>query len=99
MTQKPMLRVEVGKGRLCGLLSLGDSTSIYCFSTLRPKTEEITPDQKAFLFLAKNNRHERYLRPINDNEELRTPTSFSKEKSTQLLKMSSVPELLLNSGT
>jgi hypothetical protein len=25
MTQKPMLRVVVGKGRLCGLLSLGDS--------------------------------------------------------------------------
>jgi hypothetical protein len=25
MTQKTVLRVEVGKGRLCGLLSLGDS--------------------------------------------------------------------------
>jgi hypothetical protein len=50
MTQKPVLRVEVGKGRLCGLLSLGDSKSIYCFSALKQqKTEEITPDQRAFL--------------------------------------------------
>jgi hypothetical protein len=55
MTQKPMLlRVEVGKGRLCGLLSLGDSKSIYFFSALKQqKTEEITPDQRAFLFLVK----------------------------------------------
>jgi hypothetical protein len=54
MTQKPMRRVEVGKGRLCGLLSLslGDSKSIYCFSALKQqKTEDITPDQRAFLFL------------------------------------------------
>jgi hypothetical protein len=54
MTQKSMLRVEVGKGRLCGLLSLGDSTSIHCFSTLKKqKTKEITPDQRAFLSLVK----------------------------------------------
>jgi hypothetical protein len=52
MTQKPMLRVEVGKVRLCGPLSLGDSKSIYCFSALKQqKTEETTPDQRAFLFL------------------------------------------------
>jgi hypothetical protein len=44
MTQKPVLRVEVGKGRLCGLLSLGDSTSTFCFlTTKQQKTEEITP--------------------------------------------------------
>jgi hypothetical protein len=42
ITQKPVLWVEVGKGRLCGLLSLGDSTSIYCFCALKQqKTEEI----------------------------------------------------------
>jgi hypothetical protein len=52
MTQKPMLRVEVGKVRLCGLLSLGDSKSIFCFSAPKQqKTEEIMPDQRAFLFL------------------------------------------------
>jgi hypothetical protein len=54
MTQMPVLWVEVGKGRLCGLFSLGDSTSIYCFSALKQqKTVEITPDQKASLFLVK----------------------------------------------
>jgi hypothetical protein len=52
MTQKPVLRVEVGKGCLCGLISLGDSTSIYCFSALKQqKTDEITPDQRAFFFM------------------------------------------------
>jgi hypothetical protein len=46
MTQTPVLRVEVGKGRLCGLLSLGDLTSTYCFSTPKQqKTGDITPDQ------------------------------------------------------
>jgi hypothetical protein len=49
-----MLRAEVGKGRLCGLLSLGDSTSIYCLSSRKQqKTDEITPYQRAFLFLLK----------------------------------------------
>jgi hypothetical protein len=47
-TQKAVLRVEVGKGRLCGLL---------CFSALKQqKTEEITPDQTAFLFLVETTR-------------------------------------------
>jgi hypothetical protein len=70
MTQKLVLRVEVGKGRLCGLLSLGYSTGIYCFSTLKQqKTEEITPDQRVF----QNNRHERYSLQTTAHTELLPP--------------------------
>jgi hypothetical protein len=48
MTQKPMLRLKWARG----LLSLGDSKGIYCFSALKQqKTEKTTPDHRAFLFL------------------------------------------------
>jgi hypothetical protein len=51
-----VLRVEIEalKWARGGLVSLDDSTSIYFFSTLKQqKTEKITPDQIAFLFLVK----------------------------------------------
>jgi hypothetical protein len=73
--------------------SLGDSTSIYCFSTLKQqKTEEITPDQRAFLFLVKKKRHERYSRPDRSAIKLAAAAGLEKHVSaTQVVNWMAPP--------